>query len=57
MNKKLMRVKEAANYLSVSKGTIYNWIKKGELKSIRIGKTFFISLKMITDLFKKYERQ
>jgi excisionase family DNA binding protein len=56
MDKKLMRVKEVADYLSVSKGTIYSWIKKGELKATRIGKTLFISLKMINDLFKKYEK-
>lgn len=38
MNKKLMRVEEAARLLCVSRWTIYRWIEDGRLCGARIGK-------------------
>jgi len=35
--KKLYTVEELAEYLRVNKFTIYNWIRRKQLKSVRIG--------------------
>ena len=35
-----MTVKQVCAYLNVKKSTVYEWIKKGEISSIRKGKRF-----------------
>ncbi|MBI5749787.1 MAG: helix-turn-helix domain-containing protein [Nitrospinae bacterium] len=37
MGKRLLRPEEAANFLSVSKWTIYRWIEEGRLKATKVG--------------------
>lgn len=37
MKKRLLRPEEAANFLSVSKWTIYRWIEEGRLKATKVG--------------------
>ena len=37
MEQQLLRVKEAAQLLSVSKWTIYRWIEEGRLEATKIG--------------------
>jgi len=37
MKKRLLRPEEAANFLSVSKWTIYRWIEDGKLKATKVG--------------------
>ena len=39
MNKSLLRVDEAAEYLSVSRWTIYRWVEEGKLRGAKIGKS------------------
>lgn len=39
MNKSLLRVDEAAKYLSVSRWTIYRWVEEGKLRGAKIGKS------------------
>jgi len=36
MKKKLLRPDEVAEYLSVSKWTIYRWVEEGRLKATKI---------------------
>jgi len=38
MEKTLMRVDEAAEFLSVSRWTIYRWVDEGRLRATKIGK-------------------
>jgi excisionase family DNA binding protein len=38
MEKRLFRVGEAADFLSVSRWTIYRWLEQGKLKGTKIGK-------------------
>ena len=38
MEKQLMRVDEAAAFLSVSRWTIYRWVDEGRLRATKIGK-------------------
>lgn len=38
MDNKLMNVAEAADYLRISRASLYNLMKKGELKPVKIGK-------------------
>lgn len=38
-NKLLLSITEAANILSVSRGTIYNLLETGALKRVHIGKS------------------
>ncbi len=38
MDKLLLRVDEAAEYLSVSRWTIYRWVEEGKLRGAKIGK-------------------
>jgi len=35
-NKRLLDAKAAANYLSISRALLYQWIKKDKIKSVRI---------------------
>jgi len=39
MEKKLLTVREACEYLSISKATLYKLIKKGKIKPVKIGKS------------------
>jgi excisionase family DNA binding protein len=39
MNKSLLRVDEPAEYLSVSRWTIYQWVEEGKLRGATIGKS------------------
>ncbi|SMO61070.1 transcriptional regulator, AlpA family [Balnearium lithotrophicum] len=39
MEKKLLTVKEACEYLSISKATLYKLIKEGKIKPVKIGKS------------------
>ena len=36
VNKRLMDVKSASNYLSISKSLLYQWASKGKIPSVRI---------------------
>ncbi|MGQ0812521.1 MAG: helix-turn-helix transcriptional regulator [Nitrospiraceae bacterium] len=38
MDKTLLRVNEAAAFLSVSRWTIYRWVEEGRLRGTKIGK-------------------
>lgn len=38
MEKTLLRVGEAADFLAVSRWTIYRWLEQGKLKGTKIGK-------------------
>lgn len=38
MEKSLLRVGEAAAFLSVSRWTIYRWVEEGKLRGTKIGK-------------------
>lgn len=40
--RKVYTVEDAAQLLSVSKGTVYNLIKEGQIKALRIGKAIRI---------------
>ncbi len=37
--KRLLRVEEAAEFLSVSRWTIYRWVEDGRLRGAKIGKS------------------
>lgn len=37
MEKALFRVGEAAEFLSVSRWTVYRWLEQGKLKGVKIG--------------------
>jgi excisionase family DNA binding protein len=38
MEKILLRVRQAADLLSVSRWTIYRWVEEGQLRGTKIGK-------------------
>ena len=42
MQEQLLTPQEVSDYLRVGLRTVYNWIKKGELPAIRLGKTYRI---------------
>jgi len=41
-DKKYFTVKELADILDVSRITVFNWIKKGQIKALKIGRNFAI---------------
>lgn len=45
-------IPQAAKILSVSRVTVFNWVTKGKLKSLKIGKNYIIPTKDLS-LFKK----
>ena len=36
LNKRLLDVKEAANYLSISRSKLYQWAERDRIRSVRI---------------------
>ena len=38
MDNSLLRVREAADFLSVSRWTIYRWVEEGRLRGTKVGK-------------------
>ncbi len=52
--KKLLTVAEASAYLRVSRGTLYTLMKKGEIKSLKIGgKRLFLESELIAYIEKQ----
>ena len=53
MDKALLRVREAADFLSVSRWTIYRWVEEGRLEGTKIGRgslrVFFHSIKKLVE--------
>ena len=53
MDKALLRVGEAADFLSVSRWTIYRWVEEGRLEGTKIGhgslRVFFHSIEKLVD--------
>ena len=53
MDKALLRVREAADFLSVSRWTIYRWVEEGRLEGTKIGRgslrVFFHSIEKLVD--------
>ena len=51
MDKALLRVGEAADFLSVSRWTIYRWVEEGRLEGTKIGRgslrVFFHSIEKL----------
>lgn len=56
MEKTLLRVREAAELLSVSRWTIYRWVEEGRLRGTKIGKgSLRIFSQSIVDLIESNE--
>jgi excisionase family DNA binding protein len=36
INKRLLDIKTAANYLSISRSLLYQWIEKGKIRALKI---------------------
>ena len=49
-------IKEACSILDITRQTLYNWIKIGMIKSIKIGRTPYISKKEMDYIFKNGAR-
>jgi len=39
MEKRLFNIKDAANYLSITTGTLYQWVHKRKIQVIKFGET------------------
>ena len=58
INKRLLSVKEAANYLSISRSKLYQWSTIGKILSIRIdGRRLFDVLDLDAFIEKLKEKQ
>ena len=49
-NPKLIKVKEVCRLFQVSKPTIYDWMRKGQLRSVKIGSRRFFLASVIKEL-------
>ena len=49
METKIFNAKEAAEYLRISKVTLYNLVDRGQIRCIRIGRIYRFSEKQIAD--------
>ncbi|MFC1569114.1 helix-turn-helix domain-containing protein [bacterium] len=45
INKRLLSVIEAANYLSISRAKLYQWLAKGKIPSVRIDNRRLIDIR------------
>jgi excisionase family DNA binding protein len=56
VRKELFRLPEAAEYLGVTKQTIYNWINSGKIEAVRIGdKLLRIPYRCLQDIQKSLD--
>ncbi len=55
MNKTFFTVKEVALLLQLNTLTIYDYIKAGKLKAVRLGRTYRIQEKEFNRFIKKHE--
>lgn len=53
MEKGYFTLKETAIFLSLSEGTLYNWIHQKKIKYIKIGNNVRFSKKYLEDLINK----
>lgn len=53
MEKGYFTVEEAAAYLSLSVGTVYNWIHRKKIKYLKLGSAVRISKAYLEDLINK----
>lgn len=49
METKIFNAKEAAEYLRISKVTLYNLVDRGQIRCIRIGRIYRFSIEQIED--------
>ena len=52
-DKPILTITEAATYIGVTRPTLYGYLKRGELKAIRLGYKFLLKKEDIDNLFKK----
>ena len=50
MNKRALRVQEVAELLGLSERTVYSLIRRGELRAIRLGRTWLVPAKALEAL-------
>ena len=53
MEKRLLTVKEACEYLNISKATLYKLIKKGDLKPIKLSNATRFDVNDIEEFIKR----
>lgn len=53
MEKRLLNIKEAAEYLGVSPKTLYNWISEKKVPYVKVGYSVKFDLKRIDELIQK----
>ena len=51
----LLTIEEAGNYLKIGRSTLYSLLRRGELKSLRIGGSRRITIKQLVDFIDKLE--
>ena len=49
-NKEFISISQCAKFLGLSRVAVYKRIKKGQIKAIRIGRSFAIPRKYLTDI-------
>lgn len=52
---KLLNVKEVADYLGVTKITLYTWIKEEKLKAFKFGRSWRISKADLEEFINEYK--
>ena len=56
MEERLFKMTEVADQLRVSRMTVWNMIKRGELRAIRIGRLYRIPQSAVDEILAKAER-
>ncbi len=57
VNKRLMDVKAAADYLSISRAKLYQWIDSGKIKSVRIDSKRLFDVQDLDDFVEQLKQQ
>lgn len=56
MNKRLLDVKAAAEYLSISRAKLYQWVDKGRIPSVRIDSRRLFDIRELNAFVEKLKR-
>ncbi len=57
MEKRLLKTKEAAEYLSIGRSTLCEWLSDGKVPSIKIGKSRLFDVKELDEFVETLKTQ
>ena len=52
MERRLLTIKEASEYLSIAEGTLYNWVSQKKIKVVKLNRSVRFDIRYLEELIK-----